>query len=65
MIEILQLNRKYKVNCCNCDAVLRYEKSDIKTKTIHISQRIERECRYITCPNCLTDIDSDTGVIIP
>lgn len=49
--------RKYRVDCCECDAQLEYQKEDINERKVPIfGGSAVRSEKYVICPECKNEI---------
>ena len=47
----------YRETCENCDAILTFQKEDVKLREVYIaSSRSYAKDKYIECPNCNTEV---------
>ena len=46
----------YKQTCENCDAILSFQKADVKLKDVYTSSQSHAQDKYIECPNCHTEV---------
>lgn len=58
MIEVIKHgNTTKEITCNNCEAVLRYEKSDVTTRYLmNAFGLVIGEESHINCPDCKSDI---------
>ena len=57
MVRVLIPGKYYCVTCPHCNAVLRYEKEDMKQTLIPVNQHLSHKINtYIECPQCDTQI---------
>jgi len=46
----------YKQTCENCDAILSFQKADVKLKDVYTSSQSYVQDKYVECPNCNTEV---------